>query len=607
MDGIDSSQELVGFLSAMIDDYELKYDVVVDRSEFDGEIVVPQHLRRSSGGFLNNRVSSGILGSLTRSRTLLTMSGGVGGPQMSNSTGGRSSPSIAHGSVPDLSRSSVVSSGIGSASGQSMTSSNNTRTPLLEESSDYQLKESSGGSDSALDVDSILSNNQKITKSRGKKLYAAKSTNYLFGEEGVQLRRNSEDYYRNRQGTSGGGGGGDDGFEVDPQQQQPSQLLKSFQSRNLSMDRPFNNNNVFGGGHSPPPPPSRASSTVLLHQQHSLNNSNHYHTQSHNHYHYDPTRYSGNQQNQNSNHSSHLKTNNNNSRPYTKSGSTNSISIMSVNNNNSHKSPVTGSSSRGTPSTNAPPPQSPTVRRWDEGRSSLSRRPNTFIQGLSNRSMSTASLTSLGSSKSTTSSTKGLGLGKTTSSRARQQLELQKMKQFNSYAAIGSLDRKNKRKSNGGGDVANFDENALRTMTLDRPTSHVNNNGNSTGGSNGNGGSEVVPIRTTIKDERVPLKTSNGIEGVEYKIPRPVMERSLSEQQRERQQQLQRTDDMGIEIVDKSQRIVLRTFSSDAQVLFCESSSDGELVAVDFGEEEEEGMAGRDPDQRSLGVNDSAA
>lgn len=596
-------QELVGFLSAMIDDYELKYDVVVDRSEFDGDIVVPQHLRRSSGGFLNNRVSSGILGSLTRSRTLLTMSGG---PQMSNSTGGRSSPSIAHGSVPDLSRSSVVSSGIGSASGQSMTSSINTRTPLLEESSDYQLKESGGGSDSALDVDSILSNNQKITKSRGKKLYAAKSTNYLFGEDGVQLRRNSEDYYRNRQGTSGGGG---DGFEVDPQQQQPSQLLKSFQSRNLSMDRPFNSN-VYGGGQSPPPPPSRASSTVLLHQQHSLNNSNHYHIQSHNHYHYDPTRYSGNQENPNSNHSSHMKTKN--SRPYTKSGSTNSISIMSVN-NNSHKSPVNGSSSsRGTSSTNAPPPQSPTVRRWDEGRSSLSRRPNTFIQGLSNRSMSTASLTSLGSSKSTTSSTKGLGMGKTTSSRAKQQLELQKMKQFNSYAAIGSLDRKNKRKSNGGGDVGSFDENALRTMTLDRPTSHVNDNNNNTGDSKGNsvnGGSEVVPIRTTMKDEKVPLKTSNGIEGgveVEYKIPRPVMERSLSEQQRE-QQQLQRTNDMGIEIVDTSQRIVLRTFSSDAQVLFCESSSDGELVAVDFGEEEEEEMRRMDPDQRSLGVNDSAA
>lgn len=627
------AQELVDFLTAMIDDYEQKYDVVVDRSEFDGEIVVPQHLRRNSaGGFLNHRVSSGILGSLTRSRTLLTMSGGGGGAPatMTNSATGAGTHQgmmMVHGSVPDLSRSSVASGGVNKGIGGQ---------PLLEESSDYKLKESSSsvasGSDSALDVVAvadamILGNNQKITKSRGKKLYAAKSTNYLFGvEEGVQLRRDSEEYHRARQSSASVSGGGD-GFEMGDQQQQqhPSQLLKSFQSRNLSLDRPWNDG---GGGSSPPPPPSRASSTVLLHQTNNQNNSHNNHlpfssnyhtTQSHNphqHYHYDPTRYSGNISNSNSNHSSHMKTNNN--RPYMKSGSTNSISIMSVNNSNKqNKTPVNGNNSTSTTSTNThKAPNSPDVRRWDEGRSSLSRRPNTFMHGLTNRSASTASLASIASSTQSSVSSGsryfGKSSGSTSSSRAKQQLELQKMKQFNSYAAIGSLDRKNKRKS---GDLT-----ATQTMTLDRrPTSHVNNNNNTTaaggGGGDSNNSSEVVKIRTPAEDK-------NHIESIEvgrgglYKIPRPVMERTLSEQQREEiEQQLSRTD-TGIEIVDNSraggQRIVLRSFgsSNDAQILFCESSNDGDVVALSFGEEDEERgthVDGQDPDLRSLGVNDSAA
>lgn len=186
------------------------------------------------------------------------------------------------------------------------------------------------------------------------------------------------------------------------------------------------------------------------------------------------------------------------------------------------------------------------------------------------------------------------------------------MKQFNSYAAIGSLDRKNKRKS---GDLT-----ATQTMTLDRrPTSHVNNNNNTTaaggGGGDSNNSSEVVKIRTPAEDKNQIESIEVGRGGL-YKIPRPVMERTLSEQQREEiEQQLSRTD-TGIEIVDNSraggQRIVLRSFgsSNDAQILFCESSSDGEVIALSFGEEDEEGgtnIEGQDPDLRSLGVNDSAA
>lgn len=614
-------QELVGFLGAMIIDYEQKYDVVVDRSEFDGDIVVPQHLRKSGGGFLNHRVSGGLLGSLTRSRTLLTMSGG-----------GPTGAGMVHGSVPDLSRSSITS-GIGSSMGTGSGKGSLGGTPLLEESSDYKLKEAASGSESALDMDPalVLGSNQKITKSRGKKLYGAKSTNYLLGDDEVQLRRDSEDYYRGRQSASSGGGGGGDGFEVEGhQQQQPSQLLKSFQSRNLSLDRP-----TWNGGSSPPPPPSRASSTAMLQHHHHFSSSSvggphFHHAQGHNHYHYDPTRY---QSDHSSQHHQHTKQNHhhisqNNSRPSMKSGSTNSISIMSVNNKSN------GTSTHHTPSTHAPPSSSTystSVRRWDEGRSSLSRRPNTLVVAQQKAmSASTTSLNSLGSSSRRSS----LSSGKSSSARAKHQLELQKMKEFNSYAAIGSLDRKKlaaaqkaKRKS-----AHATDDGTLMTMTLDRPRSHVNNTGGG-GDKIKSHSSDVVAIRTSSQsaqgEHKVQIELSNGggsgIEGGghgAYKIPRPAMERSLSEQQRLDVEQRFGHNDMGIEIVDKPRgggggtRIVLRSFGgsrSDAQVLFCESSSDGDFVAVDFvddGEEEEGEEATqcyRDPDERNLGFNDSAA
>lgn len=72
----------------MIDAHEDTFGPVPDRSIFDGEIVVPPHLRNMSAT-LGNR-SSRLLGSLNRSRTFLTL------PT-------RNSPM--HGSTPDLSRS----------------------------------------------------------------------------------------------------------------------------------------------------------------------------------------------------------------------------------------------------------------------------------------------------------------------------------------------------------------------------------------------------------------------------------------------------------------------------------------------------------------------
>lgn len=76
----------------MIDAFEQKFGPVEDRSIFDGEIVVPPHLRNMSLTSIRaNRFANGsIFGSVPRSRTLFTL------PPNARHT--------FHGSVPDLSR-----------------------------------------------------------------------------------------------------------------------------------------------------------------------------------------------------------------------------------------------------------------------------------------------------------------------------------------------------------------------------------------------------------------------------------------------------------------------------------------------------------------------
>lgn len=81
----------------MIDAYEQKHGPVDDRSIFSGDIVVPPHLRNIS--LVNsrpNRLHGGLLGSLSRSRTFLSLSSN---PRQSFC-----------GSVPDLSRTNGSSS-----------------------------------------------------------------------------------------------------------------------------------------------------------------------------------------------------------------------------------------------------------------------------------------------------------------------------------------------------------------------------------------------------------------------------------------------------------------------------------------------------------------
>lgn len=71
----------------MIDGFERRHGPVEDRSIFDGEIIVPPHLRNIA---FNSRFNGSLFGSLSRSRTFLNLSANA--------------RHTFHGSVPDLSR-----------------------------------------------------------------------------------------------------------------------------------------------------------------------------------------------------------------------------------------------------------------------------------------------------------------------------------------------------------------------------------------------------------------------------------------------------------------------------------------------------------------------
>uniref|UniRef100_A0A1B0GI43 Putative serine/threonine-protein kinase 10 isoform x3 n=1 Tax=Lutzomyia longipalpis TaxID=7200 RepID=A0A1B0GI43_LUTLO len=160
-------QKLNISLSAMIDEYEKKHNVVTDRAEFDGDIVVPAHLRNNT--LLNSRpmrLHGGILGSLTRSRTLLSLS--------------HSSRDSMHGSVPDLSRSVPNTPHI---SHQKLSLANSVDS-VLEESSTDAVAATSGSQ--TLPV----KKKPPPPVARGQSVATSK---YVFTNEGVQLRRASSE------------------------------------------------------------------------------------------------------------------------------------------------------------------------------------------------------------------------------------------------------------------------------------------------------------------------------------------------------------------------------------------------------------------------------
>ncbi|XP_055692600.1 STE20-like serine/threonine-protein kinase isoform X1 [Lutzomyia longipalpis] len=161
-------QKLNISLSAMIDEYEKKHNVVTDRAEFDGDIVVPAHLRNNT--LLNSRpmrLHGGILGSLTRSRTLLSLS--------------HSSRDSMHGSVPDLSRSVPNTPHI---SHQKLSLANSVDSVLEESSTDGVVAATSGSQ--TLPV----KKKPPPPVARGQSVATSK---YVFTNEGVQLRRASSE------------------------------------------------------------------------------------------------------------------------------------------------------------------------------------------------------------------------------------------------------------------------------------------------------------------------------------------------------------------------------------------------------------------------------
>lgn len=103
----------------MVVAYEQKYGPVENRSELDGDIVVPSHLRNVS--LINSRpiraIHTGLFGSLSRSRTFLTLS--------------KNTSHTYHGSVPDLSRNSCNINKNNNNFNQNKTSSNNAKSVLL--------------------------------------------------------------------------------------------------------------------------------------------------------------------------------------------------------------------------------------------------------------------------------------------------------------------------------------------------------------------------------------------------------------------------------------------------------------------------------------------
>lgn len=146
-------------LDRMVNEYEFKWGGPVDRREFDGEFVVPPEIRNRTNS-LNSRslrLHGGLL-SISRSRTFLSLPVANGG--------GRSS---IHSSVPDLSRS--VPNTPGSAHKLSLASS----------------------------YDSVLEENENEGGEQGGGQHQQQSAiKYIFTDDGVHLRRKSEDILSGR-------------------------------------------------------------------------------------------------------------------------------------------------------------------------------------------------------------------------------------------------------------------------------------------------------------------------------------------------------------------------------------------------------------------------
>lgn len=148
-------------IADQIDAYEQRHGRLDDRSCFDGDIVVPPHLRNATAtlGHRSSRLS--LLSGLSRSRTFLTLPSVPGGGRQTL---------LLHGSVPDLSR-SMPSTPLGSVGRQRGQQRGDSVESVLEE--DQHGIENCNGYDT-----SPLSITHASTRSVLK--------------DGVELRRKSE-------------------------------------------------------------------------------------------------------------------------------------------------------------------------------------------------------------------------------------------------------------------------------------------------------------------------------------------------------------------------------------------------------------------------------
>lgn len=169
-------------ISRQIDDYEERYGQC-DRSDFDGEFVVPAEIRNRVNSKGSLRIHGGLL-TISRSRTFLTLS--------------NNSKSSIHSSTPDLSRS--VPNTPGSNHKLSLTSSYDS---VLEENEE----------DGSMNI--------KKGKEKTKKNSKIHSIQHMF--DNAPLRRKSEDFLEARSSSSGN----KSIIVVDNRQQQPQHIRQS--------------------------------------------------------------------------------------------------------------------------------------------------------------------------------------------------------------------------------------------------------------------------------------------------------------------------------------------------------------------------------------------
>lgn len=161
----------------MVDEYERKHGPCEDRTIFDGEFVVPAHLKNIAHMLSSRpmRLQSGLLGSLSRSRTFLTL-------QI------QSRDHSHHSSVPDLSRSVPNTP---SSSSQRLTLANSVEC-VLEENDSASMKPPKYSSSSAMLEMRRKSEQEALSYKQRSKYFKSSKSPMVFTTTPSHFRNNSE-------------------------------------------------------------------------------------------------------------------------------------------------------------------------------------------------------------------------------------------------------------------------------------------------------------------------------------------------------------------------------------------------------------------------------